>query len=515
MADSFIEDSFVEDSLPALPKPPTVAETLSQMAVPPVPKASNSLPDIFKSAGEALLPPGVAFKGGLPVLSMDSLKRGAAPVAGQYGLSAPLETSGANVETAVKAAGENLMTDNPLARNFPKTNAAVMLAPSIALDAVAPAFRPSSVQQAIGGEGMGVGVNAPLPGLKGITAKDLAKKGIAQYGKTVHNIDKGATQQAIKNPNVMDEDFASPDKIEGVTRGLKKAVEDTRKMISGLYDKLKKGLDKNGKGKVDFNEVTEPLNKARKNLKVGESGLTKIDAAEEARIQQLGKEVSQEINNKVLREFLEGKGRLPKKADIKSLKKALDTGKFNAEDMLEIRKRISREIDFEGQTDLYKKELTSLRKAVDDTIREKYPKLKELDAKTAGVKKAEATLRRKTGIVAGRDLNEVNSEKVGRVSRSLFGNDKDTLRKAIEDVGKRIGADKIVEEMKDIGAANAFNTGKEALIQMFGFGINPRKITKGLFKSFLRGSKAASNKAGKSLPYASHGIAGIEKQYEK
>ena len=493
--------------LPPLPAPPTAAETLSQMSVPPVPKANALSPDsLVKAAGENILPPGIAFKGGLPVLSMDSLKRGMSPMAGQYGVSAPMEAAGAKVENAVVPAGENLMTDNPLARNFPKTNAVAMTLPAIALDMAAPALRPSSVQQQIGAQGVGMGMQP---------VKAVVKKGIGKYGKLVHNVDEAATAQAIKNPKVMDEDFSSPDKIEHVTRGLKKALEDTRRTISGLYDTLKKKLDKGGKGKVDFNAVTEPLNKARKQLKVGESGLTKIDAAEEGRIQQLGKEVSQEINNKVLNDFLKGKGRLPKKTDKKALEKALDAGKFTAEDMLEIRKRISREIDFDGSTDLYKKELLGLRGTVDDAIRTKYPKLKELDAKTAGVKKAEATLRRKTGIVAGRDLNEVNQEKVGRLSRSLFGNDKGTLRKAVSDVSKKIGAEDVFEEMKDIGAAQQFDTSKDALVQLFGMGINPRKITKGIFKSFIRGSKAVSNKAGKSLPYVSTGISGSVKDREK
>lgn len=74
---------------------------------------------------------------------MDSLKRLFGPVAGQFGLTAPLEKAGAVVEDAVKESVSNL----PLqARAIPAVAAADMMAGS---------FRPSSIQQQIGAEGIG------------------------------------------------------------------------------------------------------------------------------------------------------------------------------------------------------------------------------------------------------------------------------------------------------------------------------------------------------------------------
>ncbi len=502
--------------IPPVPQPPTLAEGLSKMAMPPVPKSDALSPtNIVKAAGENLLPPGIAFKNGLPVLSMDSLKRGMAPMAGQYGLSGTLEALGGKFGSAALAAGEGAMVDNPLARNYPTINAAVMTPPAIALDAVAGGLKPSSMQQMVGAEGAGMAAKlAVAPVVKGLAGK---------YGKVVHGIDEGATKQALKNTEILDNDFATPTKIEEITRGIKTALDDTRKKISSMYDALKIKLDKanKGKGKVPFSEVTQPINEARTKLKVGESGLTKIDAAEEARVQQLGKEVSQEINNKVLKDFVDGKGKLPfskdfKKFDKKGFQKALDSGKFTAEDMLEIRKRISREIDFEGLTDLYKKELLGLRGIVDDAIRDKYPALKELDAKTAGIKKAEATIARKTGIRAGKQLNEVNEEKVSRVTNWLFKQDRSSLKKAVEEAMGKVGATRTMEQLKDVAASQQFNTTKDALTTTFG-SVNPKKILKGLFKMGLEGT-SKTNALLKKIKFSTTGgsqLNRIQKKDEK
>lgn len=513
MADSFIEDSFIEDKLPPIPSAPTAAEVLSKMAVPSVPKVNSFSPsDIVKAAGETILPPGVAFRHGMPIGSGKAAVRALSPVAGQYGMSKVMEKAGSDVENAViPAIDANVAkTKDAVTNPYAKAALAIPLAVGkVGVHLSAGALRPSSVQQQIGSEAAGT---AALSG-----AGKLVKKGLTKYGKVAHSIDEGATEQAIKNTEVLDNDYATSERITSITNKLKTAVEDTRKTISKLYDSLKSKLDKanGGKGKVPFNKVTEPLNEANKKLKIGDSGIKKVDAAEEGRVKELNREFSEEINNKVMKDFVNTKGRIPNKADIKALNKALDEGKFTADDILSVRKRIDHEINYEGSTDFYKKEMLALRTKVDKAIRESYPALKKLDAATASVKKAEATLRRKTGIIPGKQLNEVNEEKVGRVARSLFSNDKQTLRKSMEEMGKKIGASNVVEEMKNVAASNSFNTGKEPLIQLFGTGINFRKIFKGGFKTGIKVLKSGKRVSTEAMPYVGSSLWKIGKKREK
>lgn len=502
--DGFIEDDFVEDALPPLPKPPTAADVLGKMAMPPVPKANNTIPDIISAAGENLLPPGISFENGLPVLSMDSLKRGMSPMAGQYGVSKLLETSGSNIEKASVPIAEKLMTDNPLSRNFPKTNAAVMTIPALAEDMTSNLLKPSGAQQYLGTEGMGFGVDVPLP-LIGKSVKELGKGAIGKIGNVAFGIDKSATQQAIKNPEILNNEFSSPDKIETITRGLKQAVEDMRGKISKLYDSVKNKLDKPGNtgeiGKVKFEDVVKPIEDAKKALKVGEPGLTRIDVAQVDRIKQLEKEVLEQTDLKTMDDFF---------------KKRPKNSKFAADDMLEIRKRIDHEINYESTTPstrdrVYKKQLSDIRNRIDNLIREAYPEIKAADAFTAPVKKAEQTLRRKTGIVAGKELNEVNEEKVNRLAQSLFNNDRKVLKKSLEEVGEKIGANDSIEKLKDIAASKLFDTGKHSVFSR----IKDLDFTggaKGLFKTAIRGSKSISNKLGKSLPFLGAGVSKIGKR---
>jgi hypothetical protein len=441
------------------------------MVMPPVPKAITP---------QSLIPGPIDLPG---------LKALHQPVAGTFGPSGVLENLGAKVEGAVKPAMENIATNNPLAKAAPTTNAALMTLPSVAVDMTAPAFRPSSVQQQIGAEGMGIAANAPLPVI-GKSVKDLGKGVLTKYGKTVHGFEPEATEQAIKNPKVMNKDFAGADKFESITKGLKRQLDNVQRKISEAYDALKSKLDKPNKktgavGKVRMEDVTEPLEKTKTELKIDKPGISKVEDADAARFKKFEQEIYEQTDVKGLEDRL---AKRPK------------NNKLTAEQMLEIRQRLDREIDYEGNSTFYNSKLKGLRKNLDELIREKYPDIKKLDAEVSQVKRAQATIKRRTGIQAGKETTNADAEKVERMSRYLFGPGRTSLRKGITEAGNKVGAGGVVNDLKDVSAAAVFDSQKDPLVQLFGVGLNPRALAKGLFKGAIRGSKAGSRMLGKSLP---------------
>lgn len=449
--------------VPMPPQPSLAAQILPYIAPPSVPP-SLSATSVIKQAGESLLPPGIAFKNGLPVLSMESAKRGYSPVAGQYGLSQTLESAGGQVERAVNPILQNPMTDNPLARANPYANASAMVIPSMAADIASASFKPSSIQQDMAAR------------MGGSVLSKIAVKPALKSGGKILGIEKRAVERAIEKPELaIGEKGINPAALDDITSGLKNTLNRAKQALSDAYEAVKKKLK--SAPPTDAKPVIEGINKLKTdlNLKTDPSGSFSAKRGTQSRLD------SPDIRklNRVVKKLDE---------DIS------DSGKkLPVETLLNQRRAIDAAASDPSNSKLFNAKLNELRKTVDGELRA-YPELKQVDAKAAKLFRAEKYLNRKFGIKAGEgsasELTEQNILKTARTAQGLFSKTGETETKMLRERLKDLKGADLAEKLQDLGAMMEFSKSGNALISPFG--LNPNRASRLALRYLIKSQKAPS-----------------------
>lgn len=137
--------------------------------------------------------------------NMSNVQKMLSPVAGQVGPSQLLEQAGGQVQKAVVPSFEKIATENPVARNYPATNALLSTLPAVAVDATAGVFKPSYIQQQIGVEGLPMAAKAP----EAIsTLKAIDKSVIAPVQQFATGVPAKDYLRLSKSPEMIAPEFA-------------------------------------------------------------------------------------------------------------------------------------------------------------------------------------------------------------------------------------------------------------------------------------------------------------------
>jgi hypothetical protein len=204
--------------------------------------------------------------------SMSEVKSLVNPNLGQYGLSRILEEEGKRLGSAVRGslsnAGDKLMA-SPVGQEYPRATAAVASVPLAVAEGMSDQLTPSGQQQALGAEGVGLGVRAAGPLLKR-AAVDPARRALGfQKSQLVSQKSPFETTRKIAQANrsaeaMLKEGAISPtgnveDTIQSATKILREnsrklsdvieTVDNTGKTLpvsqidSSLIDELKPKFD--------------------------------------------------------------------------------------------------------------------------------------------------------------------------------------------------------------------------------------------------------------------------------
>jgi len=316
-----------------------------------------------------------------------------------------------------------------------------------------------------------------IPGAAKIILKKAGKTGLA--------IPEKATKTALDNPAVLKEDFLGGGaRVAELGRKFKGAMEDLRLKLSKAYDDLFKKPDP---GKVPVKGVKAELKATKGKLKIGEQGIAEIEKESATRFLDAERQIAEEVDQRAMLNWF--KTQAKKRRNLTDEELAVAHRNVTAKDIHAIRRKIGAEIK-NAPDGYYKKEMTKLKSKYDGFIRDAYPEVKLQDVEYAKYSAAKKTLKRQTGIEPGKEITDKEEAKLATTAKNLFGRNREASERGmrfVTDVLKRPDLSKGLEE---IAAAHNFDTAKDALIQVFGFGINPRKIAKETFRSAVG---AASN----------------------
>lgn len=387
------------------------------------------------SLGESLLPPGVSMASGTPQIDPDSAARALKPAAGSYGLGAAMETAGGMVQKAVSPfveRGENAYAESKVAQNFPKTTAFVGALPATLAEAATGMLKPSQVQQDIGTSAMGM------------AASEMASPLIKQYGRTIHRIPKKATERALENPAIMEEEFVNPSKLDEITSGLKNTLHSAKAKINQMYENF--------------------FGKVKSGKRAGVASPDPISQAMDKSATKMGMKIDSKTG-----EYLRGKGTSTKATDAEIAKlndirtkfaedlKGTKTRKLTADKLHNQRLYLDSQIDYKTQSDFFNSELKKLRHEVDGVMRKNYPEVKELDGKFIKVRRAEDIVKRRTGIKTNQEIGDAELQKTHRLAKTLETDTGQVVGRELENRLGQVGGEGPMNALNDVAASSAFN----------------------------------------------------------
>lgn len=215
------------------------------------PTKEGFIPRMARATKEAFLSPLSPFIPGLR-------KRVFSPLAGQAGLTQPIEEAGERLGQAVRGSTANIRGKYPLASELPAVKAPLAIA-----DVVSGGLKPSEMQTNIGGEGVGLGVRLATPGIV---------KGTSVLSELLSGADRSNFQRLAKDPKALLPRWMGGPVSKKVAGAEKGAVEKELGLVTSRVEeetgKLSKTLKKfegkpnpfeesNAKGKSYFDRVSK------------------------------------------------------------------------------------------------------------------------------------------------------------------------------------------------------------------------------------------------------------------
>lgn len=466
----------------------TMSEKASSLVVPPKVEKAEVKRSITEATG--LVPDSY---------SPESAKRALHPVAGQYGVTRPLEAVGQKVGKAVRG-------------SLPQSGIVSYTPSVIGINAVSDALTPSFIQQGIGGEAAGVVLKTPQVQ----ATKEWAVSKVGRSGDIMGGFPHGTVETGLKSPEVESLSYYKKN-INPFLEKAKSAISDYETRVRNFFNKaLTKYSDKKG-DIVSVEDINKNVDNAAQDLgvtvqrKTTTKRGTKITEFDETEMGVKGRETSleggatasdvqggvpraqsmevYEGKTSPIKEVVEGKesvvgvkreGKKTKNYVVTTEKEVINPGatatdvskirkirargqeilggksRANLKEIVELRQEVGKYTEFRNPNDS-QIIMNNLYNNLNKIIKDKAPEFKRADGLYHNTKKLVENTEEVLGVSPKSDLNLAKqADKAEKTARSFLGMEEGVKQRVIPKLEKNLGKE-LINDARKISASAEFS----------------------------------------------------------